>query len=60
MVGKYLRRMLRAFEVVAKLLEALYDGEQFAIVSLISTLGRIQLSGLESNRIPTRTLLAYV
>jgi hypothetical protein len=52
--------MLRAFEVVAELLEALYDSEQFAIVSLISTLGRIQLSGPESNRIPTRTLLAYI
>jgi hypothetical protein len=52
--------MLRAFEVVAELLEALYDSEQFAIVSLISTLSRIQLSGPESNRIPTRTLLAYI
>jgi hypothetical protein len=60
MVSKHLRRMLRAFEVVAELLEALYDSKQFTIVSLIGIFGRIQLSGLESYRIPTRMLLACV
>jgi hypothetical protein len=49
MVGKYLRRILRAFEVVAKLLEAFYDSEQLAIVRFICTLRQVQLSGLESD-----------
>jgi hypothetical protein len=60
MVSKYLRHMLCAFEVVAELLEALYDSKQFTIISLIGIFGRIQLSGPESNWILTRTLLAYV
>jgi hypothetical protein len=35
MVSKYLRRMLRAFEVIAKLLKAFYDSEQLAVVRFI-------------------------
>jgi hypothetical protein len=60
MVSKHLRRMLCAFEVVAELLKALYNSEQFTIISLIGTFGRIQLSRPESNQIPTYTLLACV
>jgi hypothetical protein len=41
MIGKHLRRMLRAFEVVAKLLKAFYDSEQLAIVRFIYTLRRV-------------------
>jgi hypothetical protein len=52
--------MLRAFEVVAELLKALYDSEQFTIVSLIGTFSRIQLSRPESNQILTYMLLAYI
>jgi hypothetical protein len=49
MIGKHLRRILRAFEVVAKLLEAFYDSEQLAIVRFICTLRRVQLSRPESD-----------
>jgi hypothetical protein len=39
MVSEHLCRILRAFEVVAELLKALYDSEQFTIVSLIGIFG---------------------
>jgi hypothetical protein len=35
MVSKHLYRMLRAFEVMAKLLKAFYDSEQLAVVRFI-------------------------
>jgi hypothetical protein len=60
MVSEHLRRILRAFEVVAELLEALYDSEQFTIMSLIGTFSRIQLSGPESYQILTHMLLACI
>jgi hypothetical protein len=41
MIDKYLRRILRAFEVVAKLLKAFYDSEQLAIVRFIYILYRV-------------------
>jgi hypothetical protein len=41
MVSEHLRCILRAFEVVAELLKALYNSEQFTIVSLIGIFGRI-------------------
>jgi hypothetical protein len=49
MIGKHLRRILRAFEVVAKLLKAFYNSEQLAIVRFIYILRRVQLSRLESD-----------
>jgi hypothetical protein len=49
MVSKHLRRILRAFEVMAKLLEAFYDSEQLAVVRFIYILRWIQLSRLESD-----------
>ena len=44
MVGKHLNRMRYAFEVVAVLLEALYDRKEFSIMRLVVTLCRDQLS----------------
>jgi hypothetical protein len=44
MVGKHLNRMRCAFEVVAVLLEALYDRKEFSIMRLVVTLRRDQLS----------------
>jgi hypothetical protein len=38
MVSKYLYCILRAFEVIAKLLEAFYNSEQLAIIRFIYTL----------------------
>jgi hypothetical protein len=49
MVSEHLRRILRTFEVIAKLLEAFYDSEQLAVVRFIYTLRWIQLSRPESD-----------
>jgi hypothetical protein len=35
MVNKHLRYILRAFEVIAKLLKAFYNSEQLAVVRFI-------------------------
>jgi hypothetical protein len=60
MVSEHLRCMLRAFEVMAKLLEAFYDSEQLAVVRFICTLRWIQLSRPESNWVLTHALLACI
>jgi hypothetical protein len=44
MVSEYLRRMLRAFEVIAKLLEAFYDSEQLAVVLVAVGVKGLELS----------------
>jgi hypothetical protein len=49
MVSEHLHRILRAFEVIAKLLKAFYDSEQLAIVRFIYTLYWIQLFRLKSD-----------
>jgi hypothetical protein len=49
MISEHLRRMLRAFKVMAKLLKAFYDSEQLAVVRFIYTLRWIQLSRPESD-----------